>query len=77
LVRNGRVSVFSAPEVEVVDTTGAGDTFCGAVAAGLDAGLGVAAAIPRAVAAGSLATMALGARTAMPTADKLDAFLAN
>lgn len=77
LVSSGRVSVFSAPEVEVVDTTGAGDTFCGAVAAGLDAGLGLAAAIPRAVAAGSLATMALGARTAMPTADELDAFLAN
>lgn len=77
LVAEDTVSVFSAPEVDVVDTTGAGDAFCGALAVALDTGLDMPGAIPRAVAAGSLATTALGARTTMPTAEALAAFLGN
>lgn len=75
LVDGTAVTHYEAPEVDVVDTTGAGDTFCGALAAGVDAGLELDEAVSRAVAAASLATTALGARTAMPTADELEAEL--
>jgi ribokinase len=74
LVVDEEVTVYPAPRVEVVDTTGAGDAFCGALAAGIDAGLEIQAAVPRAVIAGAMATTAKGARSAMPTAAELDAF---
>jgi ribokinase len=74
LVVDEEVTVYPAPRVEVVDTTGAGDAFCGALAAGIEAGLEIQAAVPRAVIAGALATTAKGARSAMPTAAELDAF---
>lgn len=74
LVADEEVTVYPAPHVEVVDTTGAGDGFCGALAAGIDAGLEISAAVLRAVIAGAMATTAKGARSAMPTAAELDAF---
>ncbi len=62
-----------APSVEVVDTTGAGDTFCGAFAEALDRGEATIDAVRWAVRAGALSTGGVGARTAMPTrADMLD-----
>jgi ribokinase len=51
-----------APEVEVVDTTGAGDAFRGALAAALATGEDLPAAVRLAVAAGAHATTAPGAR---------------
>lgn len=74
LVVDEEVTVYPALHVEVVDTTGAGDAFCGALAAGIDAGLEIQAAVPRAVIAGAMATTSKGARSAMPTAAELDAF---
>jgi ribokinase len=65
-----------APAVPAVDTVGAGDTLNGALAAGLAAGLPVAEAAGRAVAAASLAITRAGAREGMPTASELEAFLA-
>ena len=53
--------------VEVKDTTGAGDTFNGVLAARLAAGDDLAAAVPIAVAAASLSVGAVGARGGMPT----------
>jgi len=73
LVAGGSVTGFPAPRVDVVDTTGAGDALCGALAAGIDAGLEITEALPRAVLVGALATTAVGARTAMPTTDEMDA----
>ncbi len=67
---------FRAPGIEPVDTTGAGDTLCGVLAAGLDSGLTLAQATERAVAAASLACLSFGARSAMPTAEAIDRFLA-
>lgn len=61
--------------VEAVDTTGAGDAFCGALAAALAAGCSVDHAVRRACAAGAVATTRMGAQSAMPTASELDAFV--
>ncbi len=72
VVKGDAVARYPAPSVEVVDTTGAGDAFCGALAAAIDAGLTIDEAVPRAVVAGALATTAVGARTAMPTREELD-----
>jgi ribokinase len=54
--------------VDVVDTTGAGDAFCGALASRLAAGDELLAAVRWASAAGALATTVRGAVPAQPTA---------
>ncbi|KFL31307.1 ribokinase [Devosia riboflavina] len=68
----GRFSV-PAHRVEPVDTVGAGDTFCGYLAAGLDAGLSLEEAMQRAAIAGSLACCSAGAQPAIPTKAEVDA----
>lgn len=60
-----------APSVRVVDTTGAGDCFCGVLAAMLARGLDLDAAVSRAVAAASLAVTRVGAAPSMPRAAEL------
>lgn len=62
--------------VESVDTVGAGDCFCGVFAAGLAAGLPVAAALRRASAGAAISTTRCGAQDSQPTAAEIDAFLA-
>jgi len=52
--------------VDVVDTTAAGDAFCGAFAAALDQGFGFTGALSRGVAAGSLTCTKLGAQPSLP-----------
>ena len=59
----------------VVDTTGAGDTFCGVLAAWLAEGHPLGEAIEAANAAGALSVAAVGARAGMPTREALDTFL--
>jgi ribokinase len=59
-----------------VDTTGAGDAFCGVLAARLAAGDTLEAAVRVAAAAGALATTRLGAVPSMPLAGEIDALLA-
>jgi ribokinase len=73
VVRSETGMAVGTPIVDVVDTTGAGDTFCGALAAGLDGGSSLEAAVGRAAVAGALSVTALGARSGMPTAAELDA----
>jgi len=65
--------VWRAPatKVKVVDTTGAGDTFCGAFAAALAEGRDIGAALAFAAAAGSLACTGLGAQSATPDRDAI------
>jgi ribokinase len=58
-------------EVTPVDTTGAGDAFCGALAARLAAGDDLAVAVGYAAAAGALATTGPGAVAALPFADTI------
>lgn len=68
--RDNSISV-PAPTVQVVDTTGAGDAFCGALAAELAAGLDVPGAVMTAVAASSHAVTRHGAQAALPTRSDL------
>ncbi|MFJ2868338.1 ribokinase [Kitasatospora sp. NPDC087314] len=63
---DGRLTRLPAPAVQVVDTTGAGDVFCGALAAELARGTSLPDAAATAVAAGAFAVTALGARGALP-----------
>jgi ribokinase len=61
--------------VEVVDTTGAGDAFCGALASRLAAGDELADAVSWAAAAGALATTVEGAVPAQPNAAAIQRLL--
>ncbi len=62
---------LSAPPVEVVDTTGAGDAFVGAFAVGLSSGLHPVAAAELGVRCGSSAVTKHGTQSSYPTADDL------
>lgn len=68
---------FSVPALPVdpVDTVGAGDTFCGYLAAGLDAGLELEPAMRRAAVAASLACLKPGAQPSIPYAAEVDGAL--
>ncbi|CAN5844745.1 ribokinase [soil metagenome] len=61
---------------EAVDTTAAGDAFCGALAARVAAGDDLHAAVRFAAAAGALATTTRGAVPSLPHADAIEALLA-
>ena len=74
--RTGATRDVPATPVDAVDTVGAGDTFSGALAAGLAEARPLDEAIQRAVAAAGLATTIVGAREGMPTAAALEAILA-
>jgi ribokinase len=65
-----------AHAVNVVDATGAGDTFSGALACALGAGRPLRDAVRFANAAAALACTRHGAQTAMPTADEVARLLA-
>lgn len=58
-----------------IDTTGAGDTFCGVLVAALSEGNGMAAALRRASAAAALACTRSGAQSSIPTREEVAAFL--
>ena len=62
--------------VTAIDTTGAGDAFCGALAARLAAGDELESAVRYAAAAGALATTIDGAVPSLPHAGEVAAFLA-
>nr|MBA3446924.1 ribokinase [Pseudaminobacter sp.] len=65
-----------ALKITPVDTVGAGDTFCGYLAAGVSTGLALEEALRRAAAAGSLACLKPGAQPSIPHAKEVDAALA-
>ncbi|WP_327423665.1 ribokinase [Streptomyces sp. NBC_01527] len=64
---------FPAPEVTAVDTTGAGDTFVGALAVALGEGRAVPAALAWASIAAALCVQKPGASTSMPYRSEIDA----
>jgi len=72
IVTDDDVMVVLAPTITPVDTTGAGDSFCGALAAALAGGKSILEATERAVHAGAIAATRPGAQPSMPTAAEVD-----
>ncbi|MGE8189011.1 ribokinase [Pseudomonas sp. NPDC086278] len=68
---------FFAPAVKItpIDTVGAGDTFAGYFAAGLEQGNDINTAMSRAAVAGSLSCLTRGAQQGVPFARDLDIFV--
>jgi ribokinase len=61
--------------IDPVDTTAAGDTFCGSLVAALSRGIGIQEALLLAGAAGALACTRPGAQSSIPTAAEVTGFL--
>ena len=72
LLANGEVTHINSPSVDVVDTTGAGDTFVGYFFAGVAEGMNDHDALQRACLAGSIAVTRQGAITAIPDRSEVD-----
>lgn len=74
-IHEGEVHRAQGLTIEPIDTVGAGDTFCGYLAAGLDAGLAFPEALRRSAVAGSLACLKAGAQPSIPLASEVSARL--
>ena len=70
-----RLTTVPAPAVDVIDTTGAGDTFVGALAEALSRGSSLLDAAQWAVTAATISTQTLGATDGMPTRHQVAAAL--
>jgi len=77
LLLDGDIERIPAPRVDVVDTTGAGDTVNGALAAELASGRELREAVRFALAAAALSTTAEGARGGMPRRDEVERWLSS
>ena len=73
--RGSEVLRVQAPDVRVIDTTGAGDAFAGTLIAALEGHARLDEALRRAVAAGSLACSAAGAQPSFPERAAVDGAL--
>ena len=71
---DGVLTFQPAFEVTPIDTTGAGDTFCGVLVAALGQGQGLPEALRLATAAGALACTQAGAQTSIPSQAEVAAF---
>jgi ribokinase len=69
------VGTVSPPKVTAVDTTGAGDTFCGALATAVAEGLPLLEAVRFATAASALSVESLGAVSSIPTRSSIESRL--
>ncbi|MFT3763253.1 MAG: ribokinase [Pseudoxanthomonas sp.] len=72
---DGELHLQPAFAVQAVDTTAAGDTFCGSLAARLAQGDGIGDALRYAGAASAIACTRLGAQSSIPTRREVEAFL--
>ena len=73
---NGQFVLQPGFQVTPIDTTAAGDTFCGALVASLASEANFASALRRACAAAALACTRLGAQSSIPFRAEVDAFIA-
>lgn len=73
---NGAMTVQPAFPITPVDSTGAGDAFCGVLVARLAQGHAMGDALRRASAAGALKCLKPGAQSGIPTAVEVELFLA-
>lgn len=76
LSQDGRGNIIAGFNVEVTDTTAAGDTFNGAFVTGLLEDLSLESAIKFAHAAAAISVTRFGAQTSIPTRKEVDDFLA-
>lgn len=74
-LKAGSETSLASPKVDAVDTTGAGDTFAGYFAAGLDQGQDIIQAMKFAAAAAALKVTRRGTAQAIPTAEEVTIFL--
>ncbi|MBT3180239.1 MAG: ribokinase [Candidatus Marinimicrobia bacterium] len=74
LTKNGE-KIIPAFDVNAVDTTAAGDSFCGALAASLADGKSINSSVEIANAAGALAVTILGAEPSLPHRDAIESLL--
>ena len=72
LLKDNQTTHITAPAVDVVDTTGAGDTFVGYFLAGIISGLTAERAMQRACVAGALAVTVAGATPGIPESNAVD-----
>ena len=70
-LEDGALRLIAPPSVDVVDTTGAGDCFNGALAAGIAGGWPLDRSLRYAVAASSLAVTKFGAQAGMPRMEEV------
>ena len=71
LLTKKKEKLIPAYSVEVVDTTAAGDAFCGALAASLAHGINIEKSVKIANAAGALAVTKLGAEPSLPSREEI------
>jgi ribokinase len=71
VVEGERVERAPAPRVEAVDTTGAGDAFCGALVQALDEGAALVEAARWAARAAATSVTRLGAQSGMPRREQV------
>jgi sugar/nucleoside kinase (ribokinase family) len=69
---NGECVEVPSPKVHAVDTTAAGDTFCGALTVALSEGLDIIDAVKFANQAAAISVTRQGAITSIPTREELD-----
>lgn len=74
---DGEVRLVPAKKVKAVDTTAAGDTFCGAVCVALSEGRSLEEAVRFATIASSLSVQKLGAQDSIPTRTEVDKLMYN
>ena len=75
VITGDEVEHIPAPTVSPVDTTGAGDSFCGAMADAIVRGAHINDAVRWAVRVGAATTLRPGAQPSLPTADEVAALL--
>ncbi|AJY47348.1 ribokinase [Martelella endophytica] len=74
-VHEGAFHKIDSLKIEPIDTVGAGDTFCGYLASGLDRGLAFEEAARQAAVAGALACLKPGAQPSIPVIAEVEARL--
>jgi len=72
---NGALTTHPAFAIHAVDSTGAGDAFCGVLVAHLAQGHGMTQALRHASAAGALKCMKAGAQSGIPDVAEVETFL--
>jgi ribokinase len=76
-LHHGHVLQQKAYSIDVVDTTAAGDTFCGALVAALARGATLQHSLQEASAASALACTKLGAQSSIPSREEVMALMKN